>query len=106
MNYKEDILSYCNKIGLNTVGFTKCRIFTELKDSFKYRKENLLENEFEEKNIENRVNPYVYMDGGKTIVSIAFPYLFEKQDEENVSFSLYTRGKDYHIVARYYLQKV
>lgn len=49
LNYKEDILSYCNKIGLNTVGFTKCRIFTELKDSFKYRKENLLENEFEER---------------------------------------------------------
>lgn len=106
LNYKEDILSYCNKIGLDTIGFTKCRIFTQLKNCFKYRKENLLENEFEEKNIENRVNPYVYMDGGKTIISIAFPYLFEKQHEKNISFSLYTRGKDYHVVVRYYLQKV
>lgn len=106
MNYKEKILAYCNKIGLDTVGFTKCRIFTELKSCFEYRKENLFENEFEEKNIENRVNPYVYMDGGKTIISIAFPYLFEGQNEGNIGFSLYTRGKDYHIVVANYLQKV
>ncbi|MEY8001953.1 tRNA epoxyqueuosine(34) reductase QueG [Clostridium sp. Mt-5] len=107
MDYKEKILDYCHKIGLDTVGFTQCRIYTELKSYLCYRKENLLENEFEESDIKKRINYYEYMDGGKTIISIAFPYLFKKDDgQKNVKFSMYTRGKDYHKVVENYLRRV
>ena len=72
--FKEKIETFCNSLGLDTIGFTKCRRFEELREFYVYRKENNLENEFEEKDIEKRINPNVYLEEGKTIISIAFPY--------------------------------
>lgn len=106
LNYKISILEYCKSLGLNTVGFTKCRIFSELKTYYEDRKLRGLENEFEEKEIEKRINPFLYMAEGKTIISIAFPYLFDSDFKEVISFSKYTRGRDYHMVVSAYLKKV
>lgn len=106
MIYKRDILDYCNKIGLDTVGFTECRIFEELRDYFKERKVKKLQNEFEEDNIEKKINPYIYMEEGKTIISIAFPYLFHNKCNNDIDFSLYTKGKDYHQVVSKYLKSI
>ena len=44
---KEKIKSYCNSIGIQEIGFVKCRRFDELISFYNYRKENNLENEFE-----------------------------------------------------------
>ena len=49
---KDKIIGYCNSLGLDTLGFIPCRRFEELVEFYKYRKENNLENEFEEKEIE------------------------------------------------------
>lgn len=108
MNYKKLIVDYCESIGIDkkTVGFTECRIFEELRDCFNHRKNEGLINEFEEQDTEKRINPYVYMDRGKTIISIAFPYLFENNFIGDISFSKYTLGKDYHLVVSSYLEKV
>lgn len=106
MNYKVRILEYCKSLGLDTVGFTECRIFSELKPYFENRKITGLENEFEEKEIEKRINPFIYMEDGKTIISIAFPYLFDSDFGEIVDFSKYTKGRDYHIIVSEYLKKV
>ena len=54
---KEEIVEFCNSIGLDTIGFIKCRRFNELVEFFEYRKKMKLENEFEEVDIEKRVNP-------------------------------------------------
>ena len=54
---KDKIIGYCNSLGLDTLGFIPCRRFEELVEFYKYRKENNLENEFEEKEIEKRINP-------------------------------------------------
>lgn len=107
MDCKREILNYCHSIGLDTVGFTKCRVYTELEGYLCFRKENLLESEFEEKDIKKRINSCEYMDGGKTIISVAFPYLFKKDHiQKDIKFSLYTRGKDYHKVVEAYLKKI
>lgn len=105
MNLKEEVLSYCNNLGLSNVGFIKCRTFSELEDFYKNRKELRLQNEFEEDDIQKRINPNHYMEEGKTIISIAFPYLHEKEYFDN-GFSIYTRGYDYHRVVKEYLDKV
>lgn len=102
---KEKILNYCNSIGLDTVGFIKCRRFDELREFYEFRKQNNLENEFEESDIEKRINPNVYMMEGKTIISIAFPYLWEENNIDN-GFSKYTKGLDYHRVVKSYLDKI
>jgi len=112
MNYKSEILKFCNSLGLDTVGFCSCRIFDELKPFFKQRKQKGLENEFEEKDIDKRINPKIYMEDGKTIISIAFPYLhdfyenFKYKNDKFVYFSKYTLGRDYHKVISNYLKKI
>lgn len=54
---KEEIIKYCNSLNLDNIGFIKCRRFDELENFYKNRKENNLENEFEESDIEKRINP-------------------------------------------------
>lgn len=102
---KEEIRKYCNSLNLDNIGFIKCRKFDELENFYKDRKENNLENEFEESDIEKRINPMCYMKEGKTIISIAFPYLWVENNIEN-GFSKYTKGLDYHRVVKKYLDKI
>ncbi|WPC42149.1 tRNA epoxyqueuosine(34) reductase QueG [Clostridium sp. JS66] len=106
MNYKSMIIDYCKDIGLDAVGFTKCRVFEELKHYFEYRKSMSLINEFEEQDINKKINPFMYMEDGKTIISIAFPYLFDDNFQQEVNFSKYTQGRDYHVVVSEYLKKI
>lgn len=103
--FKEKIEAFCNSLGLDTIGFTKCRKFQELKEFYAYRKENNLENEFEEDDIEKRINPNVYLEEGETIISIAFPY-YNNDDFNNNGFSIYTKRYDYHKVVKKYLNEI
>ena len=76
MGVKEEIINYCFSLGINSVGFIKCRKFNELKTFLEKRKFSNLQNEFEEDNIELRINSKEWFKEGKTIISIAFPYIF------------------------------
>ena len=75
-NDKLEITNYCKELGLDTIGFTK------------------------------RINPNLYMKDGKTIISIAFPYLYGKDFGDGICFSKYTHGLDYHFVVQLYLNKI
>ncbi len=107
---QDDIRNYCKELGLDHIGFMKCRILSELQPYFEYRKAHSLENEFEESSIEKRINPAHYMNDAKTIISIAFPYSFSEHNKDSPiidnGFSLYARGKDYHLVVKQYLEKI
>lgn len=102
---REKIIKFCNELGLDTLGFIKCRKFEELRPFFEERRAKGLQNEFEEDDIEKRINPFNYMAEGKTIISIAFPYLHDVEYVDN-GFSVYTRGTDYHRVVKSYLGKI
>lgn len=106
MDIKEEIIKYANSIGLDTIGIIKCRIFEELREFFSYRQKNNIENEFEEHDIEKRVNPFIYMENGKTIISIAFPYEGNAKSAGRAYFSSYTMGCDYHKVVGAYMEKI
>ncbi len=106
LDYKSTILNYCDVLGLDVVGFTDCRVFSELKTYFQHREKIGLTNEFEEQDIDRKVNPYIYMESGKTIISIAFPYLFNKDFQKGVGFSKYTQGRDYHTIVSEYLKNI
>ncbi|SFB36230.1 tRNA epoxyqueuosine(34) reductase QueG [Clostridium frigidicarnis] len=103
---KNRIISFCNDLGLDTIGFVKCRKFKELIELYTYRKNKNLENEFEETDIEKRINPFIYMENGKTIISIAFPYMKNFDLNDEIYFSKYTQVMDYHKVVRLYLDKI
>lgn len=103
---RNKIEAYIESLGLDTYGFIPCRRLDESISFFQNRKVRGLENEFEEEDIENRVNPFLYMEDGKTIISIAFPY--NTKDEESIDngFSVYTKRYDYHRVVKSYLLKI
>ena len=106
MKYREKIISYCESLGLDTLGFIRCRTLHELRTFYQYRKNNHLENEFEEESVDLRINPKHYMEEGKTIISIAFPYLHKSDFKNSQGFSVYTQGRDYHRVVKEYLTKI
>lgn len=106
MTFKKEVADYARSLGLDAVGFTYCRRFDELEDFLKIRKERKIENEFEEMDIEKRINPNLYMEDGKTIISIAFPYQGDHFQKDDIYFSSYTRGSDYHKVVEGYLEKI
>lgn len=106
MNNKEKIIKFCNNLGLDTVGVTSCRKLEELDEYLINRKNIGLENEFEEKDVEKRINLVQYLEGGKSVISIAFPYLFKDNLKEEVYFSKYTYGRDYHKVVSKYLSEI
>lgn len=105
MNKREEIIKFAGSLSLDTIGFTKCRVFEELRPWFEYRKEKGLFNEFEEQDIEKKINPRLLMEDGMTIISIAFPYYYDSEWEDN-QFSIYTRGIDYHRVVENYLNRI
>ena len=102
---KKELEEYILSIGLDTFGFIPLREFSELRTYFKNRQEKKLQNEFEEKDIEKRIHPSIYMEDGKTILSIAFPY-HQKEPMKQNGFSIYTKGPDYHRVVRSYLDQI
>lgn len=106
MDNKKEIIQYCRELGLTTVGFTKCRVFQELESRFLQREHSGVINEFEEQEIEKRINPFLLMEDGKTIISIAFPYKYDLDNNTEGGFSKYTYGLDYHRVVRNYLDKI
>lgn len=105
MKNKEKIIKFANSIGIDTIGFTKCRKFEELISEYEYRNLNKLKVEFEEEKIEKRINPFLIMEEGKSIISIAIPYFHEDNKKVN-NFSKYTVGEDYHLVVKKYLQLI
>ena len=68
---KNEIINFCNSLGIDTIGFIKCRKFEELKPFFYERKEKGLENEFEEEDVEKRINPFILNPYMKNIM---YPY--------------------------------
>jgi len=106
MSDKEEIIEFCKKNGLDVIGFSECRIYHELSPYFSARKKRGLVNEFEDQDVDKRINPFLYMESGKTIITIAFPYLYDLEFSNDVNFSKYTLGRDYHVVASDYMDKI
>ena len=102
---KEKIETYIRSLGLDTFGFIPCRRLDEMKEFLLDRQQKSLQNEFEEKEIEHRINPKEWMENGKTIICIAVPYNDHKTLTNN-GFSVYTKRTDYHRVLHTYLDQI
>ena len=102
---KNKLEEHIKSLNIECYGFTECRKFIELEEYFKYKINNSYLTGFENTDINRRINPFLYYEEGKSIISVAIPYLREGQ-EYNKFFSKYTQGKDYHYVVLKYLNKI
>ncbi|MGL5329117.1 MAG: tRNA epoxyqueuosine(34) reductase QueG [Peptostreptococcaceae bacterium] len=101
---KEKLKKNCRDLGLSCVGIAGVGPFTNLERVIKNKLSNGYYTGMEEPIIENRINPKLIMDNAKSIIVCAFPYYIGEYEDTNLS--KYCYGKDYHIVAKEYLQKV
>ena len=102
---KIEIIELFNKNNIDTVGIAPIGPYEELKKVLEDKVNKNLITGMEEPDIEKRINPKLYMNEGKTIISIAFPYLWNNDYVEN-GFSKYTKGYDYHKVVKMHLDKI
>src|SRR5690554_1162028 len=103
---KEEIKKKLEDMGLTAYGFMKVRTLSESLDYFKERKKLDLTTSFEENDLLKKIDLTHEMKNGKTIISVAFPYYYDAYIHKEGYFSLYTLGRDYHIVVKDHLEKV
>ncbi|HLS35923.1 MAG TPA: tRNA epoxyqueuosine(34) reductase QueG [Bacillota bacterium] len=111
--FKEDIIQYSEKIGIDKIGFTTADPFTELKERLRRQQELEYQSGFEKGTIEERTEPKRLLPGAKSIISIALAYPSKiknppRSTRENRRgiFCRASWGQDYHHVLRDRLEKL
>lgn len=110
MNLKKYIIEKSKDIGIDIVGFTGCNRLDSLNDYLIERKAKNKETEFEEKDIEKRIDPKKVFPSCKTIIAIGISYNVDFN--ESVDFKLKGRisksswGEDYHRVVKEKIEKL
>ncbi len=105
LKLREELQKFIDSLGIKHFGVTKCRRFEELIQYYELKKANNYFTEFEDDDIENRINPFFYLENGESIISISVPY-YREGFEYNKNFSKYTQGLDYHRVVGEYLNSI
>lgn len=104
LELREKLSEFIRSMGIECYGFVECRRFEEIREYLLSKFNKGYITEFEESDIEKRIDPFLYFKEGKSIISIAIPYL--REGEYNLNFSKYTNGLDYHFVVNSYLKRV
>ena len=108
MNLKQFIINKSKKLNIDIIGFTDCSPLANLEDYLITRKVENKEIEFEEKNIEKRINPKYTFSNCKSIIVIAISY--NNDFNEMPDYKLKGRlsksswGMDYHKVLKYKIE--
>ena len=104
MDIKEYIIEKSKELNIDMVGFTNCEPFTHLKEYLNGRLENNITTEFEERDIDKRIDPRLTMPNCKSIIVIALSYNVEYDEKPDFEFkgslSKSSWGIDYHKVLK------
>lgn len=101
-NINEHIIKAAKKLNIDIIGFTDSSPFLEAKEILLIRQKENKETEFEEKDIEKRINPLITLDSCKSIIVIGISYNVDNC--KDIEFELKGRlsksswGIDYHKV--------
>lgn len=101
---KERIKKYADELNIEYIGVAPVKRYDELEARINIRREKYGISQFEEADVEKRVNPYLTYPWAKSIVVCLFPYYTGEDEDANIS--KYARIPDYHIVAKEKLQQI
>lgn len=110
MNLKQYIKEKSKKVGIDIIGFTDCDRLVNLEDYLIERRIKNRETEFEEKDIEKRVEPKKVFPSCKSIIVVGISYNVNFND--SVDFKLKGKisksswGEDYHRVVKDKMDKL
>lgn len=102
MDLKQYIIDKSKGLNIDIIGFTDCEPLFHLKEYLAMRKKENKETEFEEKDIEKRIDPKATFPDCKTIIVIGLSYNndFNQEPKEGLTgkLSKSSWGLDYHMV--------
>ncbi len=101
---KERIKQYAKKLNIEYTGVAPVCRYGDLEKRLCHRREMYGINQFEEADIEKRVNPLITFPWAKSVVVCIFPYYTGEDEVANVS--RYARIPDYHNIAKDKLQQI
>lgn len=104
MNIKDYISEISKQLNIDIIGFTDSEPLLNLEDCLQSRIDNNIATEFEEKDLEKRINPKKTMPNCKSIIVIGISYNVDYKPISDVeikgSLSKSTWGLDYHKVLK------
>ncbi|AIF49990.1 protein of unknown function DUF1730 [Pelosinus sp. UFO1] len=101
---KETLREFCKSIGIESMGIAPTGPYVELQQILKERISKGRFTEFEEQELQVRVNPQLTMDSVQSIIVCLFPYYPGEKKAANVA--KYTYSVDYHRIIRRKLEEV
>jgi epoxyqueuosine reductase len=106
LNIKESIIDFAGRIGVEYIGFCDTNFSNAFIENLIKRKELNMISEFEEQEIDIRVNVNEIVENASTIISIALPYRCIENVKNSPYFSKSSFGLDYHRVVGEKLKKI
>lgn len=104
INIKNYIIEESKKLGIDIIGFTDGEPLIDIKDYLIYKRKSNKYTEFEEKDIEKRINPRLTFPDCKSIIVLAMSYNVDYKIGEGIglkgSLSKSSWGLDYHKVLK------
>lgn len=104
---KAKIIEESKRLGINKIGFTTAKPFSDLEEKLIIQQEKGHHSGFEHKNIQERIYPELIFESPRSIISIALAYPTKiKNPPERVKgerrgeFARASWGTDYHIILR------
>lgn len=110
MNLKSFIIEKSRQLNIDKIGFTDGSPLLDIEEYLEYRLENNLQTEFEEKDMDKRINPKLTFPNCKSIIVIALSYNVDfnrdKEDKLKGVLSKSSWGLDYHKVLKEKMDKL
>lgn len=108
MNNKDEIIKFSKKIDIDLIGFTNSNKLIEIEDYINKRIDKKYLSEFDSSDINQKINPKLYLEDCKSIIVIGIKYKFSN-DVINKNYgrlSSIAIGMDYHKVVTKKLNKL
>ena len=110
MDLKRYIINKSKELNIDMIGFTDCEPLSNIEDYLIKRAKENKQTEFEEKDIEKRINPKLTFPDCKTIIVIGLSYnnTFNKRVDYSLkgALSKSSWGLDYHKVLKKRMEKL
>jgi epoxyqueuosine reductase len=101
---KKTLQNFCNSLQIESMGIAPVGPYTELGKILQTRRVVGQYTEFEEADIEKRIDPHLQMEDVQSIIVCLFPYGVEEKAKANLA--RYTYGLDYHALISSKLKQV
>ncbi len=111
MDIKKHIINISRELEIDIIGFTYTEPYEELRNFLESRKKKRYDTEFEEKNIDLRIDPFNILHDSRSIIVIGMSYNTEnskkiREDDRIGILSKSSWGVDYHKVLREKLEEL